>query len=229
MFGVCVNAAAIVFGTAVGLIFKKLINKEVEKVIMQAMGIAVLSIGIMDMMSVSGDIRMILVMILSLAIGGAIGSLLKIQYRLEQFGEFLKRKLSKDENSTLGKAFTSSVLIFCIGAMTVYGSINAGLGDNSTLYIKSILDGVMAMIIASTLGVGVALSAVVVLVLQGAFALSAGTLYPILVAYPDVRTMLSGIGGVLVMCIGINLLELKEMRTGDLMPAILGCIVMMFL
>lgn len=228
MFGVTVNAVAILVGTALGLLFRKFINSDMEKVIMQAMGVAVLAIGIMDMLSVQGNITMILVLIMSLTIGGAIGALLKIQYRIECFGEFLKKKLSKDENSTLGKAFTSSVLIFCIGAMVVYGSINAGLGNNSTLYVKSVLDGVMAVIIASTMGVGVALSAIPVFVIQGAFALSAGFLNPILVACPDVKTMLTGIGGVLVMCIGINLLEIKQMRTGDLLPAILGCLVMMW-
>ncbi len=228
MFGVTVNAVAILVGTAIGLLFRKFINSDMEKVIMQAMGIAVLAIGIMDMLSVQGNITMILVLIMSLTIGGAIGALFKIQYRIELFGEFLKKKLSKDENSTIGKAFTSSVLIFCIGAMVVYGSINAGLGDHSTLYVKSVLDGVMAVIIASTLGVGVALSAIPVFVIQGAFALSAGLLNPILVSYPDVKTMLTGIGGVLVMCIGINLLEIKQMRTGDLIPAILGCLVMMW-
>lgn len=229
MIGVTVNAVAILIGTAMGLLFKRLINEDVQKVIMQAMGIAVFSIGIMDVLTISGNITMILVLILSLTVGGAIGALLKIQYRIEQFGEFLKRKLSKDENSTIGKAFTSSVLIFCIGAMVIYGSINAGLGDNSTLYIKSILDGVIAVITAATMGVGVALSAVAVFVIQGVFALSAGLLNPILMACPDVKVMLTGIGGALVMCIGINLLEIKEMRTGDLLPAILGSLCMMFL
>lgn len=229
MLGVTVNALAILAGTAIGLIFRRVINKNVENVIMQAMGISVLSIGIMDMLSVAGNITMILVLILSLTIGGAIGSFLKLQDRIEQFGEFLKKKLSKDENSNLGKAFTSSVLIFCIGAMVVYGSINAGLGDNSTLYVKSVLDGVIALITAATMGIGVALSAVVVFVLQGAFALCAGFLNPIMVANPDVKVMLTGIGGVLVMCIGINLLELKKMRTGDLIPALLGCLAMIWL
>ena len=229
MLGVTVNALAILAGTAIGLLFRRVINKNVENVIMQAMGISVLSIGIMDMLSVAGNITMILVLILSLTIGGAIGSFLKLQDRIEQFGEFLKKKLSKDENSNLGKAFTSSVLIFCIGAMVVYGSINAGLGDNSTLYVKSVLDGVIALITAATMGIGVALSAVAVFVLQGAFALCAGFLNPIMVANPDVKVMLTGIGGVLVMCIGINLLELKKMRTGDLIPALLGCLAMIWL
>lgn len=229
MLGVTVNAVAILIGTGIGLLFRKVINKKVEDVIMQAMGISVLSIGIMDMLSVTGNIKMILTLILSLTIGGAVGSLLHLQDRIEQFGEFLKTKLSKDENSTVGKAFTSSVLIFCIGAMVVYGSINAGLGDNSTLYIKSILDGVIAIITAATMGAGVALSAVAVFVLQGVFALCAGFLNPIMVAHPDVKVMLTGIGGVLVMCIGINLLKLKEMRTGDLIPALLGCLVMIWI
>lgn len=229
MSGVIVNALAIIAGTCIGVIFKRLINDEVSEVIKQAMGIAVLAIGIMDMLSVSGNITMILVMILSLTLGGTIGALLKIQDRIEWFGEFLKKKISKDENSMIGRAFTSSVLIFCIGAMVVYGSINAGLGDNSTLYVKSILDGVIAITLASTMGAGVALSAAAVFVVQGIFALSAGFLNPILISCPDVKTVLTGIGGVLVMCIGINLLELKKIRTGDMIPALIGSLFMIFL
>lgn len=229
MYGVTVNALAVLAGTLCGLLFKRILNEEVKKVIMQAMGISVIGVGMIDMLNVSGNITMILVLILSMAVGSAVGALLRIQYWLERLGEFLQKSLSKKENSTLGEAFTSSVLIFCIGAMVVYGSINAGLGDNSTLYIKSILDGCMAMILASSLGIGVALSAIVVFLLQSVFALSAGMLNPILVAYPEVKTMLSGIGGTLVMCIGINILEIKKIRTGDMIPAILGCIAMIFL
>lgn len=229
MFGVTVNAVSILVGTLLGLALKKVLNESVKTVIMQAMGIAVISIGIMDMLSVSGNIKMILVLILSLAIGGAVGALCKIEYGLEKFGSLLQSKMSKSENSTIGTAFTTAVVIFCIGAMVVYGSINAGLGDNSTLYIKSILDGVIAMTLASTLGFGVALATVPVFIIQGLFALSAGFLNPVLISYPNVKTMLSGIGGVLVMCIGINLLGIKKIRTGDLLPAILGCLVFIIL
>ena len=229
MLGVTVNALAIILGTLLGYLFKRILKKDVQDVIMQAMGISVVCIGIMDMLEVKGNITMILVLIISLAIGGAIGALCKIEYRLEQLGEYLQHKLSKDENSTLGEAFTSSVLVFCIGAMFVYGSIMAGAGDNSTLYVKSILDGTVAMILASSLGWGVALSAVPVFVGQGAIALCAGLLNPLLVAYPDVRIMLTSIGGVLVMCIGINLLKIRKIRTADMLPAILGCLAMIVL
>lgn len=224
-----VNVLAIIVGTALGLVLKRCLKKEVQHVIMQGMGIAVLSIGIMDMLSAKDSITMVLVLILSLSIGGMIGALLKIQDRLEWLGQWLQEKLSKDENSTLGEAFTSSVLIFCIGAMFVYGSINAGLGDPSTLFVKSILDGTMSMILSSSLGWGVALSSVPVFLGQGAIAMCAGLLQPLLVACPDVKTMLSAIGGVLVMCIGINILEIKKIRTADLLPAILGCFVMIWL
>lgn len=224
MFGVTVNALAVVAGAMLGLCFRKLLNDSVRTVITQAIGVTVILIGLMDAFQIAGNITMLLILIVSMSVGGAIGSLLKLQTGIERFGAFLQDKLAGKKESTIGKAFTSSVLIFCIGAMMVYGSINAGLGDNSTLYVKSLLDGIMAMTLAASLGAGVALSAAAVFVVEGVFALCAGFLNPLLLAYPAIKTMLSGIGGTLVTCIGINLLEIKQIRTGDLIPSLLGCL-----
>ncbi len=224
MLGVTVNAFAVVVGALLGLVLRKLLNESVRSVITQATGITVVVIGLMDAFQVAGNITMVLILILSMSIGGAIGSLLKLQMGIERFGGFLERKLAGEKESSIGIAFTSATMIFCIGAMVVYGSINAGLGDHSTLLVKSLLDGIIGMTLAASLGAGVLLSAIPVFVIEGIFALCAGFLNPLLLDYPQVKTMLSGIGGVLVTCIGINLLEIKKIRTGDMIPAILGCL-----
>ncbi len=224
MLGVTVNAFAVVVGALLGLVLRKLLNESVRSVITQATGITVVVIGLMDAFQVAGNITMVLVLILSMSIGGAVGALLKLQVGIERFGGFLEKKLAGEKESSIGIAFTSSTMIFCIGAMVVYGSINAGLGDHSTLLVKSLLDGIIGMTLAASLGAGVLLSAIPVFIIEGIFALCAGFLNPLLLDYPQVKTMLSGIGGVLVTCIGINLLEIKKIRTGDMIPALLGCL-----
>lgn len=226
MLGVLVNTVAILVGSGLGLIIKKGLKQDVKHVIMQALGISVLAIGILDTIKTEN----VLALVLSIVIGGLIGAILHIHEKLERFGVFLEKKLTKnplESEGNLGKAFVSSSLIFCVGAMVIYGSIRSGLGDPETLYIKAILDGVMSIMIASTLGWGVILSAIPVFIIQSVIALCANLLEP----YATVTFMnqLSGIGGVMVMCIGINLLQIKEIKTADLIPAILGSVVMFFI
>lgn len=216
MVGVLINVAAIIVGTIAGLLFKKLFNEKTKTVVMQALGIAVLAIGVMDALKTEN----VVILILSLTIGGFLGSLCHIQDGIERFGNFLQAKLAKSEEDKVGAAFVNATLIFCVGAMIIYGSIQAGLGNNTTLYIKSILDGAMSIMLAATLGWGVILSAIPVLIIQGVIALCASFISPI--ATTAFLNQLSGIGGVLVMCIGINILEIKKIRTADMLPAVLG-------
>ncbi|MBE7091432.1 MAG: DUF554 domain-containing protein [Clostridiales bacterium] len=221
MWGVLINALAIVVGTAIGLLLKKGLKEDIKKGLTKTMGVIVVCVGVMDVIKTAN----VLFFTLSLALGGFIGALLHLNDNLERFGLFLEKKLAKNENSTLGKAFSSSVLVFCVGAMVVYGSIQAGLGDNTMLYVKAVLDGVISMILASNLGIGVMLSAIPVFVLQGAFALGASLLLPIIT--PEVLAQLQGLGGALVVCIGINLLEITKIKTADLIPAIAGCFLLL--
>lgn len=216
MLGVAINVLAVVVGTLLGLTIGRFLKEDVRKTIMQALGVCVVVIGISDALKTNNS----LLVILSVVIGGLIGSLLHISDGLDKFGETLQKKVSKNGDSKIGEGFVSATMIFCVGAMTVYGSISAGLGDNSTLLIKSVLDGTVAIVLASSLGIGVMFSAVPILVLQGGVALLAETIAPY--ATPEFLTELSGIGGVLVFCIGINLLEIKKIKTADLLPAILG-------
>ena len=190
---------------------------------MQAIGVCVIVVGIMDALKTTN----ILLLIGSLVIGGLIGSLLKIQKNIEKFGSFLEKKLVKDESNTLGKAFVDSSLIFCIGAMVVYGSIQSGLGNPKTLYVKAILDGIIALTLAASLGYGVLLSAIPVFIIETIIALLASVIKPY--ATNEFLAMLSGIGGCLVFTIGLNLLDIKKIRTADLSPAILGCFIVFLL
>ncbi|MEG1520766.1 MAG: DUF554 domain-containing protein [Clostridia bacterium] len=216
MIGVLVNVGAIALGTGLGLCFKKILTEHTRVVVMQGMGVAVLFVGIADVVKTPN----FLILILALAFGGFIGAACKIEERIDKVGAFLERKFARDENDKVGTAFVSATLIFCIGAMAIYGSIEAGLGNNSTLFTKSILDGVMAILLAATYGWGVVLSAIPLLILQGGVALMAGFIEPI--ATPLFMSQLSGIGGALVFCIGINILGIKKIHTADLLPAILG-------
>lgn len=227
--GVLINAGAIAIGGLIGLILKNILNEKVIKVIFQALGLSVLSAGILDLISGINSLSSIsfnygtLFLVLVLVVGGLIGSLLKISERLDKFGSFLQKKLAKSEDSKLGKGFVETTLITCVGAMVVYGSIKSGLGDDNTLYIKSILDGVIAIMLGTKYGFGPVLSAIPVLIIQGAF-FFVGMFFSSYILNTAFYYLLTAAGGVLVMGIGINLLEIKEIKTADFLPAIPLCL-----
>ena len=216
MLGVLVNSSAIVFGTLIGLVFKKILNSHTREVVMQAIGVAVIIIGIADALKTYNY----LLLIISLAAGGFLGSIIGIGRGIEKFGGLLERKLAKSPEDKIGNAFVSATLIFCVGAMLVYGSIEAGLGDNSTLFTKSILDGITSILLTASLGWGVVLSIIPLTIIQGVIVLFAGVIQPI--TTPEFMAQLSGIGGVLVLCVGLSILEIKKFHTADMLPAIFG-------
>ncbi len=216
MTAVLINAGAIIAGSFTGLLIKKILNDRVRATIMQGLGIAVVVIGLIDAVKTEN----ILFLFVSLVAGGLLGSLLKIEEGVNKFGAFLESKLARDENDKVGKAFVTASLIVCIGGMAVYGSLQAGIGQPQTLYIKALLDGVISLMLSAALGWGVALSAMPLLVIEGVICLSSGFLIPIV--NDAFLNLLSGIGGALVTCVGINLLEIKEIHTANLIPAVLG-------
>ena len=227
--GVLINAAAVVIGTLIGVMLRNVLKERVTDVIMQGLGITVLGAGILDLadgtakLSANGFKWGVLFIVLAVVLGGVTGSLIHLQDGLDRLGGFLQRKLSKDENSTLGKAFVNATLITCVGAMVVYGSIRSRLGDNDTLYLKSVMDAFVCMALAVRYGFGVALSAIPMLIIQGAFALCGGLLSNYIIG-TNFEYLLTAVGGTLVMCVGINILEIKEIRTADLVPAIAFCL-----
>jgi len=216
MIGTLVNVGAILLGTLLGVLLKHGIPPKLQKVIMQGIGLCVVVIGI------SGAIKteQPLLFIFSLAIGGAAGKLIGIEDKLDTLGAHAQKRFSKDADSTFAEGFVTATLIFCVGAMAVLGAIESGLnGNHELLFIKSMLDGFTAMILATTLGIGVGLSALPVLLYQGTIALTAAWVAPFLT--DAVMVEVSAVGGVLILGIGLNLLDIKKIHVGDMLPAIL--------
>ena len=214
MLGTIVNTAAIIAGSLIGLLFKGGIPEKYGKTIMHAIGLAVILIGLKTALKTDD----ILIIIISLAIGSVMGELLRIEDRLEQLGKGLGRLLPGD-NDGVAKGFVTASLVYCVGAMAIVGALESGLsGNHQTLFAKSLLDGIGSILFASTLGIGVLFSALSVFFYQGAITMAASTLKPFLT--PGVVAQMSAVGGLLILAIGINLLEIKKLKIGNMLPAI---------
>jgi len=214
MLGTIVNTVAIIAGSLIGLLFKGSIPEKYSKTIMHAIGLAVILIGLKTALQTDD----ILIIIISLAIGSVIGELLRIEDRLERLGKRLGRLVSGDGDG-VAKGFVTASLVYCVGAMAIVGSLESGLsGNHQTLFAKSLLDGIGSILFASTLGIGVLFSAVSVFLYQGAITLAAATLKLYLTS--AVVAKMSAIGGLLIMAIGLNLLEIKKLKIANMLPAI---------
>lgn len=217
--GTLVNAGAIIAGTMAGVLLKGGIPKKIQDMIYLAVGVAVIFIGILGVVNNQGDSMML---VLSLVIGGALGELLKIEDRMEVLGEKVKKKFIKDDapgSATFAEGFVSATILFCVGAMAIVGSLNDGmLHDPSMLFTKAILDGITSIILAASLGIGVAFSAIPILIYQGTLTLLASVVSGF---FTDelIRNM-SFVGNVVIFCIGINFLFPKKIKTGNLAPAL---------
>lgn len=216
LLGTLVNGAAIVAGSLLGAVFQKIPDK-MKTTIMQGLGLSVLIIGATMAFKAEDDLIWV---ILSLVIGAVLGELLKIEQGLEIIGKYAENKLKKMGQGNVAEAFVFATLIYCVGAMAIVGALDSGLKNNhSVLFTKSILDGFSAIIFTSTMGLGVLLSAIPVVLYQGTIALSAGWLRDVL--QEPVINVMSATGGILIMGIALNILEIKRINVGNLLPSIL--------
>jgi uncharacterized membrane protein YqgA involved in biofilm formation len=214
MLGTIVNFFAIIFGSIIGLLFKKLIPENFKLTIIQGLGLCVILVGILNALKSDA----LLLIIISIVIGSYIGELLKIEDNLLKLGQWLENKFSKEDNRFV-KAFVTTSLIYCVGSMAIVGSLESGLtGNHKTLYVKSLLDGVVSIIFASYLGFGVIFSSIIVLLYQGSITLASSLLKPLLTE--AVINQMTAIGGLIIIGIGINLLELKKINVGNMIPSI---------
>lgn len=217
MLGTIVNAAAIVVGGLIGLLLKKGIPERVSAGIMQGLALVVIYIGVSGMLKGSN----VLIATISIVVGGAIGMILDFDGHFNRFVGRLEQKFTKSEagSSRVGEAFITTTLLYCVGAMAVVGSLNSGLtGNHEVLFTKSILDGVSAIVFASTLGAGVLLSAIPLLLYQGAITLAAQFLAPVL-SDAAVAEM-TCVGSLLILAIGLNLLKHTKIKVMDFILAI---------
>ena len=216
VIGAIINAAAILAGSAAGLLFKGKISKNISANITRAIGLCVCIIGISG--ALKGDIMLL---VISLTLGALSGELLDIDKRLNNLGLWLQKRISRrDENSSFGEGFVAATLLFCIGAMSVVGSIESGLGnDRSIIYTKSILDGVSSMVLASSLGLGVMFSALAVLIYQGSIEFFAGYFQNILT--DALILQISAAGSIMILGIGLNMSLNAGIKVANLLPGLL--------
>lgn len=222
MTGTILNVVTVLIGGILGAVLGGRLPERVRETVMHGLGLLVFVIG----MQMALTTRNLLIVLASILLGGILGELLGIQARLDTFGQKLEVRFARGgEAGTFTRGFVTASLIFCVGPLSILGSIQDGLlGDFNLLAIKSTLDGFAGLAFASTLGIGVAFAAIPVLVYQGAISLTAMVLGTALGAVsretPWVIEM-SATGGVLIMGISLILLNLKQVRVANLLPAVL--------
>ncbi|WP_129600248.1 DUF554 domain-containing protein [Anaerophilus nitritogenes] len=214
MLGTIVNTLAIIGGSLLGLLFKGGIPKKYNETVLKANALSVILIGIMGAVKTQN----ILLVIFSMVIGSVLGEFLNIEDNLDKLGKYIGNKLG-DQQGSIAKGFVTSSLLFCVGSMAIVGALESGLtGNHQTLFAKSTLDGITSIVFTSTLGIGVIFSAVSVFLYQGIITLLAIYMKDVLTA--EVIREMSAIGGLLIMGLGFNLLELKKLKVGNMLPAI---------
>lgn len=222
-WGTLLNVATVVLGAGVGLALRGKLPGRITTVVMQAIGLVTLFIGItnaLDLNRVSSPPG-VLVGLLALALGAALGEWWRLEEGLERLGDSLKRRFKGSGRFTEG--FVAASLLFCVGPLALIGSIQNGLtGDAGFLVLKSTLDGFSALALATSFGFGVMGSVLVILVYQGGLSLAAGqfsNLIPDPSADPNVL-LVNGVGGLMIVALGLGLLEVKRLRVASMLPAL---------
>lgn len=221
MIGTLLNVITVIVGGTLGARLGARLPSQMRETVMHGIGLMTLVIGVQMALGT----RNILIVLASILVGGILGEWLRVQARLDALGQALETRFARGEQSgTFTRGFVTASLVFCVGPMTILGSIQDGLvGDYTLLAIKSMLDGFAGLAFASTLGMGVAFAALTVFVVQGGISLTAmllgSALGSVTRTTPWVIEM-TATGGVLILGIGLILLDLKSVRVGNLLPAI---------
>ncbi len=218
MIAVLINVATVILGSAVGLLIKKGIPERISKAAMTAIGLCTLYIGIDGALEGNNTI----VLILAMVSGAICGTAIDIDKALERAGKFIESKVkTQNKKSSVAEGFVTGSLLFCVGAMTIVGSLNAGLtGDNELLITKSILDLISSCMLSCTLGIGVMFSAIFVLIYQGGLVLAAGLLQSVLSDTALIAEITSA-GSVMIIALGLNIIGITKIKVANLLPGIL--------
>lgn len=224
LLGSIVNGAAIIAGTLIGLLLRR-IPERMKETVMNGIGLAVMVLGI-TMALKTTDIFYVIV---SLVLGSILGEWMNLEGKLLAVGHFLENKLKHVKTGNVAEGFVTATLIFVIGAMSIVGALDSGLrGDHAVLLTKSMIDGFTSIILASTLGIGVMISAVPVILYEGCIALLANVIHQYING-ELLKWLISEItatGGVLILAIGINMMNIKAIRVANMLPSLLVIIVL---
>lgn len=215
--GAVVNFFLVILGSLIGLIFRKGFSEKIKNALMTGMAFCVLLIGVDGMLNENNNI---LVIIVSVAVGTVIGEWIDLDKWVNKLGQSIENSFNKKGGNTkIAEGFVTATLLFCVGAMTVVGSIESGIsGNNLTLYSKSIIDCITAVTLASTFGIGIMLSCFSVLILQGGITLLAVYIAPVLNDY--IVTQMSSVGSLLIVALALNMLGFTKIKVMNYLPAI---------
>jgi len=217
MFATFVNTVAVIIGGLLGVLLKGRISDRYRDVVLVGVGLVTLVLGMS--MALSGG--SVLLIIPALVIGGIAGTALRIEAGILKVGDSMRRVISAGEDGgQFARGFLDATVLFCVGPMTIVGSIEAGLqGNYDVLFTKSALDGFMAIVLAASSGAGVIASALSILLIQGAITLGAEALAPFIT--DTILVDIGSLGGYLILMIALNLLNLKRVKTANFLPALL--------
>lgn len=219
--GVLVNTLTVIIGSAVGLVFKKAIPERLTNAVMTAIGLCTIAIGVGGIIKGQNQ----LVMIISLVLGTIVGTLIDIDGKLSKLGDKFQNKRAKDgkahtDNATFSQGFVTASLLFCVGAMTIVGSMNAGIsGDNEMLYTKSVLDLISSSMLAASLGFGVMCASAFVLIFQGALVALSMLLGSFLSDFAIAELICAG--SVMITALGLNLIGVTKIKVANLLPGLI--------
>ncbi len=215
--GVFVNTLTVILGSVVGLVLKKQIPEKLTNAVMTTIGLCTIAIGIGGIIKGQNQ----LVMIISLVLGTIVGTLVDLDGKISKLGEKLqsKNKTANNQNTTFSQGFVAASLLFCVGAMTIVGSMNAGIsGDNQMLYTKSVLDLISSIMLAASLGIGVLFSSAFVLVFQGALVALSMVLGSFLNDFAVAELVCAG--SVMITALGLNLIGVTKIKVANLLPGL---------
>ena len=220
LLGTIINGVAIIMGTILGLFFSK-IPERYKETILSGIGLAVILIGLQMALQVNH----IIIVLLSIMTGAILGELLDIEKKLNQIGAWVESSISSHRvDSKISQGFITASLIFVVGAMAIVGALDSGLrGDHGVLITKSILDGFTSLVLATTLGFGVILSAIPVVLYQGSIVILATTIENLIPAafLDNFIIEMTATGGLLIVAIGLNMLQITSIRIANLLPSLL--------
>ncbi len=214
--GVLVNVLTVLIGSTVGLLLKKQIPEKLTSAVMTAIGLCTVAIGVSGIIKGQNQ----LVMIISLVLGTIIGTLIDLDGKLTKIGDKLQKKKGENEKSTFSQGFVTASLLFCVGAMTIVGSMNAGIsGDNQMLYTKSVLDLISSTMLGASLGVGVLFSSAFVFVFQGGLVALSMALGSFLNDFAVAELICAG--SVMIIALGLNLIGITKIKVANMLPGLI--------
>lgn len=216
LLGSLVNSAAIILGGSIGLALKKGLSDRIASAVMNALALCVLYIGVSGMLK--GE--KILITILSMVFGTLVGEWIDLDKKINQLGDEIESRVSSENKEhSVSNGFVTASLLFCVGAMAIVGALQSGLtGNHDTLFAKSLIDGIAAIVMASSLGIGVLLSAGLILVYEGGITLFANVLAPLLT--DSVINEMTCVGSLLIVGLALNMLKLTNLKIMNYAPAV---------